>query len=50
MLALTLVGWCVLAWVGCAVAEVVSAKVRFPLAAALICVLLLPGLSLLLTL
>ena len=50
VLALTLVGWCVLAWVGCAVAEVVSARVRFPLAAALICVLLLPGLSLLLTL
>ena len=46
VLALTLVGWCVLAWVGCAVAEVVSAKVRFPLAAALICVLLLPGLAL----
>ena len=50
VLALTLVGWCVLAWVGCAVAEVVSAKVRSPLPAALLCVLVLPGLSLLLTL
>lgn len=50
VLALTMALWGFLAWVGCVVAEVVTAKVRSPLPAALICVLLLPGLSLLLTL
>lgn len=46
VLALTLALWGFLAWVGCVVAEVVTAKVRSPLPAALICVLLLPGLAL----
>lgn len=50
VLAATLAGWCVLALVGCIVAEFVTAKVRTPLPCALICVLLLPGLALLITL
>lgn len=50
VLAATLAGWCVLALVGCIVTEFVTAKVRAPLPSALICVLLLPGLALLLTL
>lgn len=50
VLAGTLAGWCVLALVGCMVAEIVTAKVGAPLPSALICVLLLPGLALLLTL
>lgn len=50
VLAATLAGWCVLALVGCIVAEFVTAKVGAPLPSALICVLLLPGLALLLTL
>lgn len=48
VLAVTMAVWVVLAWVGCAVTEAVSAKVRAPLPAALICVLVLPGLTLLL--
>lgn len=48
VLALTMALWGLLACVGCAVVEGVSAKVRSPLPAALICVLLLPGLTLLL--
>jgi len=40
----------VLALVGCIVAEFVTAKVRAPLPSALICVLVLPGLALLLSL
>lgn len=50
VLAATLAGWCVLALVGCIVAEFVTAKVRAPLPSALICVLVLPGLALLLSL
>lgn len=48
ILAMTMAVWGLLACVGCAVVEGVSAKVRSPLPAALICVLLLPGLTLLL--
>lgn len=48
VLALTMALWGLLACVGCTVVEGVSAKVRSPLPAALICVLLLPGLTLLL--
>lgn len=48
ILAMTMAVWGLLACVGCAVVEGVSAKVRSPLSAALICVLLLPGLTLLL--
>ena len=50
VLVLTLALWGLLACVGCVVVEVVSAKVRAPLPACLICVLLLPGLTLLLSL
>lgn len=50
VLVLTLALWGLLACVGCVVVEVVSAKVRAPLPASLICVLLLPGLTLLLSL
>jgi len=48
VLALTMALWGLLACVGCAVVEGVSAKVHSPLPAALICVLVLPGLTLLL--
>lgn len=48
ILALTMALWGLLACVGCAVVEGVSAKVRSPLPATLICVLVLPGLTLLL--
>ena len=50
VLAATLAGWCVAALVGCVVAEVVTAKVRAPIPCTLICLLLLPGLALLVTL
>lgn len=48
VLALTMALWGLLACVGCAVVEGVSTKVRSPLPASLICILVLPGLTLLL--
>ena len=47
VLALTMALWGLVACVGCVVVEAVSAKVRSPLPAALLCVLVLPGLTLL---
>ena len=47
VLALTMALWGLVACGGCVVVEAVSAKVRSPLPAALLCVLVLPGLTLL---